>query len=71
MAEETKQVKKKLSIKMIRGMAKADKRQTKVLDALGIRKSKQVVQHDDGPTIMGMINKVSHLVEVTDTASEA
>ncbi len=63
MSEKTK---KKLSIKMIRGMAKADKRQTKVLEALGIKKSQQVVEHDDGPTIMGMLRKVSHLVEIKE-----
>lgn len=56
---------KKLSIKLVRGYKAADKKQQKVLEALGIRKSQQVVQHDDSPTIMGMINKVSHLVEVT------
>ncbi len=63
MATETK--KKKLSIKLVRGIAKADKKQTKVLEALGLRKSGRVVQHDDGPTIMGMLVKVAHLVEVT------
>ena len=57
---------KKLSIKMVRGYKAADKRQLKVLEALGIRKSQQVVKHDASPTIMGMINKVSHLVEVTE-----
>lgn len=63
MATETK---KKLSIKLVRGMAKASKHQVKVLESLGLRKSKQTVQHDNGPTILGMINKVAHLVEVTE-----
>lgn len=58
--------KKKLSIKLVKGYKAADKKQLKVLDALGLRKSKQVVQHDDGATILGMIRKVSHLVEVTE-----
>jgi large subunit ribosomal protein L30 len=56
---------KKLSIKMVKGYKAADKKQQKVLESLGIRKSQQVVQHDDSPTILGMIRKVSHLVEVT------
>lgn len=55
---------KKLSIKLIRGTAAADKKQQKVLTALGLRRSKQVVEKDASPTILGMINKVSHLVEV-------
>ena len=63
MTTETK--KKKLSIKLVRGISKADTKQTKVLAALGLRKSGKTVQHDDGPTILGMLNKVSHLVEVT------
>jgi len=60
---ETKQ--KKLSIKLVRGKAKASKKQALVLESLGLRRSQAVVQHDDSPTILGMINKVSHLVEVT------
>lgn len=61
----TKAQNKKLTIKLKRGMAKADTKQRKVLEALGIRRTGGVVQHGDGPTIMGMLNKVSHLVEVT------
>ncbi|MDA0772715.1 MAG: 50S ribosomal protein L30 [Cyanobacteria bacterium] len=62
MATETK----KLSIKLVRGICKADKHQTKILNALGIRKSKQVVHHHNGPTILGMLDRVAHLVEVTN-----
>jgi large subunit ribosomal protein L30 len=57
---------KKLVIKMVKGYKAADKKQQKVLEALGIRKSQQVVSHDDSPTILGMIRKVSHLVEVKE-----
>jgi large subunit ribosomal protein L30 len=32
--------------------------------ALGIRRLHQSVEHDDTPTIRGMIQKVIHLVEV-------
>jgi large subunit ribosomal protein L30 len=32
--------------------------------ALGLRKMGQVVEHDSNPTILGMINKVKHLVSV-------
>ncbi|MEN8188179.1 MAG: 50S ribosomal protein L30, partial [Bacteroidota bacterium] len=30
-----------------------------------LRKMNQVVEHEDTPTILGMINKVKHLVSVT------
>ncbi len=62
----TKTKKKALNIKLISGMAKADVRQTKVLAALGLRRSKATVQHDDTAIIKGMLRKVSHLVEVSE-----
>lgn len=61
----TKNQKKDLSIKLVRGVAAADTRQLKVLHALKLRKSQQVVEHSDSAVIRGMINKVAHLVEVT------
>ncbi len=36
----------------------------RVLEALGLKHPGSVVEHDDTPTIRGMINKVSHLIEV-------
>lgn len=38
--------------------------QKKILAALGIRKMHQTVEHDDTPQIMGMVNKLKHLVKV-------
>jgi large subunit ribosomal protein L30 len=60
MAVETK----KLKIKLVRGISAADKKQIKVLSALGLRRTGRQVEHSASPTILGMINKVSHLVEV-------
>lgn len=57
---------KDLTIRMKRGMAKADKKQQKVLTALGIRRTGDVVFHDASPIIKGMLVKVNHLVEVTN-----
>ncbi len=37
-------------------------RQKNTLDALGLRKINQTVEHEGTPQIMGMINKVNHLV---------
>jgi large subunit ribosomal protein L30 len=36
----------------------------KTLLALGLKKIGQVVEHDDSPSIIGMINKVKHLVSI-------
>ena len=38
--------------------------QKRTLDALGLRKMNQVVVKEATPAILGMINKVHHLVEV-------
>ena len=38
--------------------------QKKTLLALGLKKIGQIVEHQDTPNILGMINKVKHLVTV-------
>ena len=37
---------------------------------LGLRRLHQTVQHDDNPSIRGMVNKVRHLVQVEPVAEE-
>jgi large subunit ribosomal protein L30 len=44
----------------------ADKRQRDTLRSLGLRRIGHSVQHDDTPQIRGMIQKVRHLVEVSE-----
>jgi large subunit ribosomal protein L30 len=41
--------------------------QKRTLEALGLRKMGQVVEHDASPAILGMVNKVKHLVSVVET----
>jgi len=41
-------------------------KQKATVRALGLRRLHQSVIHSDTPVIRGMINKVSHLVEVTE-----
>ena len=41
-------------------------RQKKTIQALGLRRLNQTVEHEDTPEIRGMIAKVSHLVEVKE-----
>jgi large subunit ribosomal protein L30 len=43
--------------------------QRRVLKALGLRRVRQCVVRNDHPSIRGMINKVSHLLEVRPHAS--
>lgn len=39
-------------------------KQKHTIQALGLRRLHQVVEHDDSPVIWGMVNKVPHLVSV-------
>lgn len=54
----------KLKITKVRSAIKRPLRQKRTLEALGLRKMNQVVEHDDTPVIQGMIAKVEHLVSV-------
>jgi len=40
--------------------------QKRTLEALGLRKMNQSVEHEATPTIIGMVNRVKHLVSVTE-----
>ena len=55
----------KIQIKLVRSLIGSTKRQVSVARGLGLTKTNQVVEHYNSPTIMGMVNKISHLVEVT------
>ena len=61
-----KKSEKKISIKLVRSLIGASEAQIKVVKALGLKKTNQVVEHSSSPVIMGMVNKVSHLLEVTE-----
>ena len=41
-------------------------RQKKVLESLGLKKIGQVVEHDDTPSVLGMVNKIKHLVSIVE-----
>jgi large subunit ribosomal protein L30 len=43
--------------------------QKDTLRKLGLRRLHQTVTHDDTPAIRGMVDKVSHLVEVSEEGS--
>jgi large subunit ribosomal protein L30 len=41
-----------------------DQRQRRVIHALGLKRLSHTVVHQDTPTIRGMVNAVSHLLQV-------
>ena len=44
-------------------------KQRRIIRSLGLRRLHHTVTHGDTPTIRGMINKVSHLIEVEELES--
>lgn len=53
-----------LKITQIKSRIGATAQQCKNLDALGLRKINQTVEHSDSAIILGMITRVKHLVKV-------
>ena len=65
MAKTAKTNNKKIQIKLVKSLIGSSEAQRKVVKALGLTKKDQTVEHNETPIIMGMVNKVSHLLEVT------
>ena len=53
-----------IKIKKVKSAIKKPGNQKKTLLALGLKKIGQIVEHQDTPNILGMINKVKYLVTV-------
>ncbi len=60
----------KLRITYIKSAIGYNVKQKATIQALGLRRLHQTVEHDDSSVIRGMVNKVSHLVRV-ETVEEA
>ncbi|MBE2220329.1 MAG: 50S ribosomal protein L30 [Anaerolineae bacterium] len=56
----------KLKITYTKSSIGYNKRQKATIQALGLRKLNQIVEHDDTPVIRGMVQKVEHLVSVEE-----
>ena len=57
----------KIKVTKVKSAINRTKRQKLTLEALGLKKIGQIVEHDDTPNILGMVNKVKHLVSVEET----
>ena len=57
---------KKLKVTLVRSIIGLSPKQEATVHALGLRHIRQVVEHDDTPTIRGMISHVVFAVEVTE-----
>lgn len=57
---------KKIKIKLTKSLIGASDTQKKVAKSLGLSKINQVVEHFNSPTILGMVNKIPHLVQIVE-----
>ncbi|MCV6631343.1 MAG: 50S ribosomal protein L30 [Flavobacteriaceae bacterium] len=56
----------KVKVKQVRSNIGRTQNQKRTLEALGLHKIGQVVEHEATPSILGMVNKVKHLVSVEE-----
>lgn len=65
-----KKAEKVLRIKQVKSGIGYTESTKNTLKALGFRKLHQVVEHKDSEVLRGMLDKVSHLVEIESEAEE-
>ncbi len=56
----------KIRVKQVRSSIKKLQNQKRTLQALGLKRIGQVVEHDATPNILGMIDRVKHLVSTEE-----
>lgn len=61
----------KLKITQVKSAVSRQKDQGRTLKALGLKRIRDSVEHEDRPEILGMIRKVSHLVEVQEVKGKS
>jgi large subunit ribosomal protein L30 len=56
----------KIKITQVKSAIKKPVRQKRTLEALGIRKLHQTIEVEATPQILGMVNKIGHLLKVEE-----
>ena len=57
---------KKIRVKQVKSKIRRPKNQKLTLEALGLHRIDQVVEHDASPSILGMVKTVNHLISVEE-----
>ena len=57
----------KIKVKQVKSQINCPQTQKRTLEALGLKRLGQVVEHENSSAILGMVNKVKHLVSVEET----
>ncbi len=58
--------KKTITVRQVRSAARRPEIQTATLKGLGLGKMHRVRELEDTPSVRGMINSISHLVEIVE-----
>jgi len=56
----------KIKVKQVRSKIRRPQDQKRTLEALGLHKIGQVVEHEATGAVLGMVNKVKHLISVEE-----
>lgn len=56
----------KIKITQVKSSIGSTKRQKAIMAALGLKKMNQTVEHEATPQIIGMVNKMRHLITVEE-----
>ena len=57
---------KKVKITLVKSLIGSTEKQRRVAKALGLTKKDQIVEHMPSATILGMVNKVPHIVQIVE-----
>ena len=55
-----------IQVKLVRSAIDRPERQKRTVQALGLNKMNSTATHDASPSILGMVNAIKHLLEVTE-----
>ena len=56
----------KIKITLVKSSIGSTKRQKLILESLGLRKMQGTVEHEATPSIMGMVDKMKHLLRIEE-----
>lgn len=56
----------KIKVTKVKSAINRTQTQKRTLESLGLKRIGQTVEHDNTPSIIGMVNKVKHLVSVEE-----
>jgi large subunit ribosomal protein L30 len=68
---QSKHATKRLRVTYVKSAIGYNVKQKQTIEALGLRRLQQVIVHPDTPSVRGMLNKVSHLVQVEEVEEAA